>query len=380
MERWIKLPFRVKKAILATGADIKGAFALAKGDEALLVDGFGDLGDLDNLTEYERAIKRYGKRLSIMPEVAACDLHPDYFSTKFAESYQLSAISRQLYKAQHHEAHIASAIVDNSITGNVIGIAFDGTGFGFDGNVWGGEFFVGSLKRFKRAAHFEYMPMPGGEAAVKEPWRMAASYLYHIFGKDFLKLKIDFIKKFKKKCQAPFSTIKIMIDRDINSPFTSSVGRLFDAVGSIVLCKRFALKEAELPIELEKIAASDCGGSYDFDIKSRDGESVVDASRMIKGIVKDISGGTDKTVIAAKFHNAMADIIVQTALKLRKRFDIKRIVSSGGVFQNRILTARTRELLEKNNFKVYSHLNVPTNDSGIPIGQIAIANARLRCA
>ena len=226
----IKLPFKVKKPILACGADLKGAFALARGDEAFLTDGFGDLGGLDNLTKYEKSVKESIKRLKIRPEVIACDLHPDYFSTRFAERYALSAPRSALVKVQHHEAHIASAIVDNAIKGDVIGVAFDGTGYGPDGNIWGGEFFTGGLKRFDRAARLGYIPMPGAETAIREPWRMAFGYLYSAFGDDLPPL----VKRWDKKRRA---FLKAMIDKDINSPLTSSAGRLFDAVGSLVLGK-----------------------------------------------------------------------------------------------------------------------------------------------
>jgi len=173
----IDLPFEVKEPILACGADGKGAFALAAGRTAYLENGFGDLSDLDNFSVYEKTIKRLERKLGIRPKIIACDLHQGYFSTHFAENYTRYAVRRTRYAVQHHEAHIAAAIVDNSVTGDVIGIAFDGTGYGPDGNIWGGEFFVGNARRFKRAGCLEYVPMPGGDMAVKEPWRMAASCL-----------------------------------------------------------------------------------------------------------------------------------------------------------------------------------------------------------
>ena len=356
----IKLLFGVKRSILACGADVKGAFALAKGRDVYLFDGFGDLSDLDNFTRYEKAVGAAERKLNIKPQIIACDLHPDYFSTQFAKDYTQYAVRCTLYEVQHHEAHIASAIIDNDIKGNVLGVAFDGTGYGLDGNIWGGEFFTGNAKKFKRAAHLEYLPMPGGEMCIKEPWRMAASYLYSIFGQNFLKLKIDFVKSIDKKSWA---ILKEMIDKKVNSPLTSSMGRLFDAAGSMILNKRKAKFEAELPMELEDIAVKNIDDSY----------GPLESAKIIKGIVRDIEKKAAASIISAKFHNSIAETILAAA-KISK---MKRVILSGGVFQNRYLKDRVVKLLSKNDFEVYEHSNVETNDSGIPLGQIAIANARM---
>lgn len=347
---------------------MKGAFAVAKGDEAVLVDGFGDLGDPDNFANYEKAIESELKKLKVRPKIIACDLHPGYFSSRFAESFQP-------YRVQHHEAHIASAIVDYAIRGKVIGVAFDGTGYGSDGNVWGGEFFIGGLKNLKRAAHFDYVAMPGADLAVTEPWRMAASYIYRTSGKRKGRIYLKYLKRFKE-----WPILKKMIDKNINSPLTSSLGRLFDAVGSIVLSKLTARYEAELPIELEKMAVRMCRDRYKFDIKTRNGLIKISVFKTIEGIVWDLQRRVDKGIISAKFHNTVAEVILDTALNLRKSFKINKVILSGGVFQNRFLTARAGQLLKNRKFEVYTHLKVPTNDSGIPIGQIAIANMRARCA
>ena len=368
----IKLPFSIKKPILACGADMKGAFALARGDEAFPVDGFGDLSELDNFTKYGKSIKAHIKKLGIKPAIIACDFHPEYFSSKFAESFQLSTIDCQLCRIQHHEAHIASAIVDNNIKGDVIGVAFDGTGYGSDGNIWGGEFFVGGLKSFKRVARLKYVAMPGGEKAVKEPWRMAVSYLHDAFGNDLPSL----VKRWNKK---DVTILKLAIDKKVNSPLTSSAGRLFDAVGSIILSKDRISKEAELPIELERLVSGSKCGAYKFKFQT-DGEVIaIDTQEMVRGIIKDLSDKVEKNEISCKFHNTIAGIISKTALKLSKEFKVKQVCLSGGVFQNRCLTAKAVELLTREGTKVYRHSNIATNDSGIPIGQIAIANARAKC-
>lgn len=357
-----KLPFKVKSAILACGADLKGAFALAKGSEAYLFDGFGDLADLDNFTRYEKAIRQAVKKLHIKPAVVACDMHPGYFSTRFAKDYTMYDVRCTMYEIQHHEAHIASAILDNAIKGAVLGVAFDGTGYGTDGNIWGGEFFSGNVKKMDRVYHLDYVPMPGGEKVIAEPWRMAASFLYYVFGNGFLKQKIDFVKHTDKK---KWRVLKEMIERKINSPLTSSMGRLFDSVSSLVLNKRIALFEAELPIELERCADPDIYGHYNYD----------NSATMIKDIVSDLKRNIQMPVISAKFHNTIAYLI----LRIAKKVQAKSVVLSGGVFQNKLLTGRTIELLDKNGFTVYTHSNVETSDSGIPVGQITIVNERLLC-
>ena len=346
---------------MACGADMKAAFALARGDTAYLFDGFGYLSDLDNYTRYEKAVREALDKLKIRPKIVVCDLHPGYFSTHFAEEFSRITNHESRITIQHHEAHIASAIVDNGIKGEVLGVAFDGTGYGSDGNIWGGEFFVGGLKNLKRVAHLDYIPMPGGEACIREPWRIAASYLYIAFGESFLKLKIDFVRDIDKK---RWAVIKGMIDKRINSPLTSSMGRLFDAVGSIILGKTEAKFEAELPIELERIAEAKAVDYYNFD----------KTVNIIKGVVKDLKSEVAPSVISARFHNTIAHLILKTA----KRYKMKGVALSGGVFQNKFLLNRVIVLLAKNSFKVYTHSEIPTNDSGIPIGQVAIANARRR--
>ena len=374
----IKLSVKVKNPILACGADMKGAFALAYGDAAFLVDGFGDLGDPDNLAKYERSVRGHIWKLGVRPVIIACDLHPDYFSTGFAENYALSdrdSLSKfhryKLIKVQHHEAHIASAIIDGNVKGDVIGVAFDGTGFGPDGNIWGGEFFTGGLKGFRRAAHLEYIAMPGGEKAVTEPWRMAASYIYGAFGNRLPELS----RRWRPK---DLAVLKAMIDKKINTPLTSSAGRLFDAASSLILSKDSVSKEAELPIELEGIVDRLCCDRYDFDMAREGGELIISCKNIIKSIVKDLAGKVDASIVSGKFHNTIAEIILKVSLKLRDRTGIYDVVLTGGVFQNRFLAARTIEILTASGLKVHTHSGVPVNDSGIPIGQIAIANARSR--
>lgn len=371
----IKLSYRIKKAILACGADSKGAFALAEGERAYLVDGFGDLTEVDNLARYEKAIIGYRRKLGIKPKIIACDLHPGYYSSNFAESHRLAmSPGHALYRVQHHEAHIASAVIDNSLRGNVIGLAFDGTGLGYDDNIWGGEIFVGNVLRLKRVAHFEYIPMPGGDKVVTEPWRMASSYLYRVFGEEFVRLKADFMKRFDLRKWAVF---KDMIDKKVNSPLTSSLGRFFDAAGSLVLSKNDASFEAELPMKLEAMTLESCPDAYAFDIRRKGDMSVIGYSKIIRGLVGDLAKGVDRHIVSTKFHNSIISVAQKICVDLGRRFGIKKVVLSGGVFQNRFLTGRLALGLEEGGFKVYKNRCMPTNDSGIAAGQIAIASERL---
>ena len=349
----MKLPFSVRKPMLACGADLKGAFALAKGCEAFLYEGFGDLSDLGNFERYEKAVNNAIRATNIKPVIIIHDMHPGYFSTRFAESFLRVSKGRSIFPVQHHEAHIASCMIDNDIKGSVIGVAFDGTGYGVDGNIWGGEFFAGSLKGFRRAAHLEYIAMPGADKAVMEPWRMAESYMYAASG----------------ICKDP--VIKKMIDRKINSPLTSSAGRLFDAAASLILGRKKADFEAELPIELESIAAADCEERYIIKPES--------SACVIKSVMVDIRKGRNKKVISAKFHNAVACMIVKTACLLGRKNRIKNIILSGGVFQNKYLVGKVIRYIKKSGFKVYTHGKLSTTDSSIPVGQIAIAYTRRVC-
>lgn len=361
--RRVKLQFKVKRPILACGADLKGSFAIANGDEAFLYEGFGDLADLGNFERYEKAVRQAIRSTGIRPAVIAHDMHPDYFSTRFAKSFSIHDPRSTLHEIQHHEAHIASCIIDNDIKGDVIGVAFDGTGYGADGNIWGGELFVGDLKGFKREAHLEYIAMPGGDAAVREPWRMAESYLYAA----------------TNRCGNP--VIKKMIDRKINSPLTSSAGRLFDAAASLILGRKKAGFEAELPVALEKITANGCEEAYRYTVKIgpssfRGSPASIGTAVVIKSITDDIRKGVDKAIISARFHNTVVGMISGMAELLGNKNGINKIALSGGVFQNRYLSGKTSNILKKKGFKVFMHSKFSTTDSGLPIGQIAIVNSR----
>ncbi len=361
-----------KKAILACGAESKGVFSLAKGRNLFISKDFGNLGDYRNFSRYKSDIKKNISAHDIKPKLIACDMHPEYSSTLFAE--ELTGRTGRIERVQHHHAHIASCMVENRLKGKVIGVAFDGTGYGADGAIWGGEFFLSTLKDFKRAAHLEYIPMPGGDKVVSEPWRMAATYLWHTFGRDIHEIDIPFTNSIKKR---EWQMLNHLIDKGINAPLTSSMGRLFDAVAAMLFSISKVGHEAEAAIKLQGSAerAPREEGRYKYKIK-KDDVLIIDTREVIKGIVKDIRAREECPKIASRFHNTVAAIVVDVSRRLRRLERTASVVLSGGVFQNKLLTEKVRAGLIGEGFDVHTHKILPTTDAGIPVGQAVIADAR----
>ncbi|MBU1887991.1 MAG: hypothetical protein KKB46_02175 [Candidatus Omnitrophica bacterium] len=387
----IRVPDRKKRNILALGAQSKGSFCFLKKDKAYFYESFGNLSDIENFENFQQHIKRVQRRIGIKPEIIACDLHPEYTASRHAFEMVKNAPrlrsgreGLRVNQIQHHEAHIASCIADNEVKGRVIGVAFDGTGLGSDGNIWGGEFFIGTPKKFKRAAHLKYIRMPGAEAAIREPWRMAFSYLYDIYGKETRKLDLGFMDKTKT------GLLSQIIKKGINSPFTSSVGRLFDAVAAMIgICGEVEY-EGQAAIELEKklkaeprtthfvrVRGMGCRlkaeDSYIFKYNVKDEVVVIDWAPVIKGVVKDLKSKKSKAEISLKFHDAVCYMIKDTCCFLRKKYRVSKVCLSGGVFQNRYLTACIGPLLEKERFSVYCHKRLPAHDGNIALGQAVMA-------
>jgi len=259
-------------------------------------------------------------------------------------------------------------MAEHRLDEKVIGVALDGTGYGTDGNIWGSEFLVCDLNEFVRITHFDYLPMPGGDGATEEPWRMAVSYLYKVYGNDFLKLDLPLLKVIEPE---RIELIIQMIDKKINCPLSSGAGRLFDCVASLLNLVQVATFQAEGPMRLEAMLDPNCTESYQFVL-----DQTVQFDETIRGIVQDISNETDISTISAKFHNTIVLAIFETVKAIRLREGIEKVVLSGGVFQNKYLLEKTTGLLEKNNFEVFSHAAVPGNDGGIALGQLAVASKR----
>jgi hydrogenase maturation protein HypF len=357
-------------SVLACGGELKNTFCLNRGEEFYMSHHIGDLENAETLESFESGIEHFKGILGIQPEIVACDLHPDYLSTKYA----LSMPDIKKVYVQHHHAHIASCMAENNIYEEVIGVAFDGTGYGEDGNIWGGEFFTGTYGSFKRAGHLEYVEMPGGELAIREPWRMALSWLY--------KAGIDLRNSQKvvkvKILPEAFGNDKLsilynMIERGVNCPLTSSAGRLFDAVSALLGIRLKINYEGQAAVELENNAKSCESLPYPFYLEQSDGLFIVKCKEIFNEIVKDIDSGLEKCIIASRFHETAAEIIMEGCINIRKNTGIKEVVLSGGVFQNMTLLERTVYKLESEGFHVFTHSSVPANDGGIALGQAVTA-------
>ena len=360
---------RFKKHILACGSELKNTFCLAKDNKIFISDVIGDLKSVDSLSVFEKKIEYYKKKFGVKPEIIAYDKHPEYLSTKYALSLLKSYPSLTGISVQHHYAHLVSCVFD-SISKvpeeKIIGVAFDGLGYGDDGAFWGGEFFVFDFKKYERVAHLEYIPMPGGEKAILEPWRMGCVYLQRAFGNV-------------KLAPAQWQIIKQMIDKKVNSPETSSMGRLFDAVSAILNIRKKIEFEAQAAIELEKNAWQ-CDKSfrlvkpYRFSYRPAAKTILISPIPLIKEITSDIKKGLSKPEIAYKFHFSVAEMVCDVCKIIRKKTGIKKVALSGGVFQNKLLTKFVFEILEKNKFEVIRHKNLSTTDSSISVGQAIIAS------
>jgi len=367
----IKTSFNFKRQILACGAELKNTFCLARAGHAFISHHIGDLENAETLRSFTEGIEHFKRLFDLRPEVVAYDLHPEYLSTKYALALTRHADSPLLVGVQHHHAHIASCLADNQVEGEVIGVAMDGLGFGSDGRFWGGEFFVADFTRAERIAHLDYIPMPGGVKAIREPWRMAAVYLHRAMGDDFLNLNLPFVNNLDRSAWA---TLRRMAVTGVNSPETSSMGRLFDAVAGLLGLRNAVNYEGQAAIELETIADRSVTGAYEFEIA--DG-GVIKADAVIRRAVDDLLDGRPVGEVSAKFHFAVVHLIVSVARDTRDRQRLNRIALSGGVFQNMFLLERAHRMLAADGFEVFTHSRVPANDGGISLGQAAVANARL---
>ena len=371
----IIIPVTIKKEILACGGHLKNTFALAKGNKVYLSHHIGDLENWETLNAFENGITHFQNVFQIKPKIVVHDLHPEYLSTKYAAKLCTQDKTLQFIGVQHHHAHIASCMADNGLTDRkVIGVAFDGTGYGSDNAIWGGEILLADYSSYKRVAHLEYLPLPGGDQAIKEPWRMAAMYLYNTYGDDFTKLNISFLDRFDKQ---QGQVIKQMADRRINSPLTSSIGRLFAAVSSLIGVRDNINYEGQAACELEMLITGKANGSYEYQLDLKEGMYIIKPQGIIKGIVADLKEHVKPEVIAYKFHITIVKLIVALCLLLREDTGLCEAALSGGVFQNMFLLEHTYKELVGNNFKVYIHNQVPTNDGGLSLGQTMIASARL---
>jgi hydrogenase maturation protein HypF len=352
-------------SILATGAELKNTFCLTRQNQAFLSHHIGDLENYETLASFEQGILHYQQLFRINPEVVACDLHPDYLATRYA-SERAQRENLPLISVQHHHAHLAACLADNGIDHSepVIGLCFDGTGYGTDGAIWGGEVLVGSYQQYQRRFHLEYTPLPGGDAAVHRPSRMALSWLRTLgmeWGPD--------LPPVRDLCYEERTIISSQLEHKINTPLTSSMGRLFDAVAALLGIREVATYEGQAAIEMESIADPDETGLYDCLISGSD----LSVRPLLEGIINDWESGVLLSIISARFHNSIAYLSLQVCQILHEKEGLKTVALSGGVWQNRYLFTRTVYNLEADGFLVLRHHQVPVNDGCVALGQALVA-------
>ncbi len=355
--------------ILAVGGELKSTICLTRGKLAFLSQHIGDLEDAESFGFFREAVEHLSKILDIEPQTIAYDLHPGYLSTQWA----LEQRGPRRVGVQHHHAHIVSCMAENGLEGKVIGIALDGTGYGTDGNIWGGEILLADAERFERAAHFAYIPMPGGEAAIREPWRMAVAYLAQAFGDGFLALNVPFVRGLSRE---KVRMILRMVERGVNSPLTSSCGRLFDAVAALIGLRQTVNYEAQAATELEAAARrSDDADAYAFDLEQQDGCWRIGTRTLFEAILADLRRNLPEEQISRRFHNGLAAALARLASLLRERSSLNQVCLSGGVFLNGLLTANLVRTLRDSGFEVSTHAQVPAGDGGLSLGQAIVASA-----
>jgi hydrogenase maturation protein HypF len=356
--------------ILACGAELKNTVCLTRGDQAFVSQHVGDMQNLATFEFFRQTVDHLKRILDISPQVVAHDLHPDYLSTRFAEDQ--SGLRR--VGVQHHHAHIVSCLAENRAAGPVIGLAFDGTGYGSDGAIWGGEVLVAEAAGFRRAAHLAYVPLPGGAAAIREPWRMALSYLWDAFGEDYRKLDLPLLRTL---AATQIETVAAMIRRGLNAPPTSSLGRLFDAVAALGGIRYHVSFEGQAAMELEMAAGGVPERPYAVGWEEGAVRRIPPAP-MVRAVVADLLAGVPAAVVSGRFHATLVDLFTRLCAALRLETGIGRVALSGGVFQNLLLFTGLKESLENQGFIVLSHTRVPTNDGGIALGQAVAAAALLQ--
>jgi hydrogenase maturation protein HypF len=363
--RPIRVPWPFTRPVLACGAELKSTICLGKGQHAFLSHHLGDLESYEAFRAFTEAVDHFQRLFDVRPEVVACDLHPEYLSTKWAHDQAGVTILH----VQHHHAHIASCLADNGETGPVIGVAFDGLGYGTDGTLWGGEFFVADLTTFHRAGHFAPMALAGGVAAIREPWRMAAVYLDEAFGGDVPAL--PFMQPHGTRWDAVLRIARI----GGSSPKTTSVGRLFDAVSALLGVRQQVSYEGQAAIELEQLADPAETASYPISFGEGGGVFHVRGIDLVRAAVDDLVAGVSPPTIAERFHNGVAEAIVGGSQLVRDQTGLDTVALSGGVFQNVLLLDRAVERLQQEGFRVLWHRHVSPNDGGISLGQAVIARS-----
>lgn len=357
------------EGIFAAGAEFVNCFCIGKGDRAFMSQHIGDLKNLETYEFYKESYELYKRLFRFSPKYIVADLHPDYLSSKFAEELKEQHPEIKLIRVQHHHAHIVSCMAEHQLDEKVIGISFDGVGLGDDGNIWGGEFLINDLSDYNRFSHFEYIPVSGGDSVSKEPWRSATSCLYHYFGEDIFNTLPFFTEKIGA---GKINMYLQVLKNNFNTYKTSSAGRLFDAVSSLLGLVNVAGYHAEAPMRLESIVNESVKESYNFDVNN-----VVSFKKTFKSIIDDLKEDVDISIISAKFHNTIVNVVIKLSELMKQKTGINKVVLSGGTFQNKYLLTKIETELADKNFEVCSPLKIPSNDGGIALGQLVIGAKRI---
>lgn len=356
--------------LLAAGAELKNTFCLARDQRAILSHHIGDLQNIETLQSYQTSISLLERLFRIEPQVIAYDLHPDYLATRYAlERAQQQGLAA--YGIQHHHAHLAACLADNQHPGDraVIGVIFDGTGFGSDATIWGGEFLIGDYQNFSRPLHLAPIRLAGGEAAVRHPWRLALAWLRHAG----LAWQTQ-LPALQGRSTEELSILDQLLQSGLNSPLTSSMGRLFDAVASLIGIRQHANYEAQAAIELEACCDPHASGAYSFAIEG----AIIDPAPLIRQLVEEVKRGEIPPVLSSRFHQAVINMVHEVCLRIRAQSDIQEVALSGGVWQNMVLLEGSMRRLKSAGFSVIIHQEVPANDGGLSLGQAVIAAERQR--
>ena len=354
------------KPVLAVGGELKNTFCLTRDHYAFLSHYIGDMENAETYESFEQGIQHLLRLFRVQPEVIAYDLHPNYFTTQYAKHLNCRQIG-----VQHHHAHIASCMADNGLENRrLIGLSFDGTGYGTDGAVWGGEILLASYADFERFAHLEYLPLPGGDSAIRHPWRIAAGYAHA------LDLEIDSLPFLWNIDKPNIRILKQQVDKKLNAPLTSSMGRLFDAVASLIGVRNEVTYEAQAAIEMEALSKPFISSAiaYPYRFEEIADRMLIRLKDLLRAIINDIQADISPGLIGACFHKTLAQMSVDICNLARKKSDLNEVALSGGVWQNRILLDLVYDGLEKDDFVVYFHKQTPTNDGGLALGQAMVAN------
>ncbi len=370
------IPIQSKETLqpaLSVGGHLKSTIALSSGKNIIMSQHIGDLNSPLTFESFRHTITDFKQLFKLKPSYVVCDSHPNYTSTRFAKELGLP-----IFAVQHHYAHILSCMAENQIEGPLLGISWDGTGFGLDGTIWGGEFLHINEKYFSRTAHFRNFPLPGADKAIQEPRRSAMGILFEMFGNELFKqTNLPIFKSFSKE---ELKILQTMLEKKLNSPFTSSVGRLFDAITAIIGLRFSTSFEGQAAMDLEFEAEkvhSQCGYGFKFSKPLNSilrAPTIIDWEPMVSEILRDFKSGISTGEISSKFHNSLAEIIVSVSKKIGE----EKVVLSGGCFQNKFLTERTLARLKQEGFKTYWHRKIPPNDGGISLGQIMAINRQKR--